>query len=308
MRCPTLNELPSPPPGRTGWPWTEESPSLTEALPDGSSWPDISIVTPSYNQGQFIEETIRSVLLQGYPNLEYIIVDGGSTDDTLTIIRKYEQWLKWVSEPDQGQSDALNKGFIQAGGDIAAWLNSDDTYQPGALGRIGQVFNQDRSSAVVHGHCNVINEHSQVIGFAKSPPTTFNRLIQYWRRKFPQPAGFFRRSVLEEVGLLNCNLQFVMDYDLWLRIAQIHKFHRIDDILANFRLHPASKTVQGWPTAFDAEADTISKAYWGSKISWWYTYLTVGRFIGMWRRRLKIRTRLRAALRWFYEGVSVSKK
>jgi len=121
MRCPTLSGLPPPPNDRVGWPWTEATPPAGETLPDGRPWPKISIVTPSYNQGQFIEETIRSVLLQGYPNLEYLIIDGGSTDGSVEIIRKYEPWLAyWVSERDGGQSEAINKGFRRATGEIVA--------------------------------------------------------------------------------------------------------------------------------------------------------------------------------------------
>ena len=122
MRCPTLAELPSPLPGTTGWPWREETRQLPNTLPDGSPWPRISIVTPSFNQGKYIEETIRSILLQGYPNLEYIIMDGGSNDGSLEIIKKYEPWLAlWVSEKDRGQSHAINKGFLSSTGDVVAW-------------------------------------------------------------------------------------------------------------------------------------------------------------------------------------------
>ena len=141
MRCPILKELPSPPPGKTDWPWTEESIQLPDKMPDGSSWPKISIVTPSLNQGQFLEETIRSVLLQGYPDLEYIIIDGGSTDDTLKVIQRYESLLAyWISEKDEGMYNAINKGFSIATGEIMAWLNSDDKYTPWALNVIGDIF------------------------------------------------------------------------------------------------------------------------------------------------------------------------
>src|SRR5947207_6789592 len=139
MTAPRLDDLPAPPSGRKGWPWTEATPKAPEKSTPNFSWPRISIVTPSFNQGQFIEETIRSVLLQGYPNLEYIIIDGGSTDNTVGVIKKYEPWLAyWVSEKDRGQCDAINKGFARATGDIFAWLCSDDVYAPGALRRIAE--------------------------------------------------------------------------------------------------------------------------------------------------------------------------
>jgi len=127
MRRPNLSDLPKPPKGKTGWPWTDETEQLPVKMSDGSDWPKISIVTSNYNYGHFIEETIRSVLLQGYPNLEYIIVDGGSTDNSVEIIKKYEPWLTyWVSEKDNGQASAINKGFSNASGEIYSWINSDD--------------------------------------------------------------------------------------------------------------------------------------------------------------------------------------
>ena len=139
--CPILSELPSPPRYKTGWPWTEKVPQLPQSMPDGNAWPRVSIVTPSLNQGQYLEETIRSVLLQGYSNLEYIIIDGGSTDGSVEIIRKYEPWLNyWVSEPDKGQSHAINKGFRRSTGEIMAYLNGDDIYYPNTLHDVATNF------------------------------------------------------------------------------------------------------------------------------------------------------------------------
>src|ERR1700747_491647 len=130
MRCPQLNDLPEPPPGKKGWPWTEESTALPSS--DEQQGPRITVVTPSFNQGTFLEETIRSVLLQGYPDLEYIVLDGGSTDNSVDILRNYDRQLtNWVSERDRGQTHAINKGLARATGDIAAYLNSDDLYLPG---------------------------------------------------------------------------------------------------------------------------------------------------------------------------------
>ena len=132
--CVRLDELPEPPRGKTGWPWTEESSRLPSRGPEGGSWPRLSVITPSFNQGQFIEETIRSILLQGYPNLEYIVMDGGSTDNSAAIIKKYSPWLTyWTSEPDSGQSDAINRGLKRASGDFATWINSDDLLSKNAL-------------------------------------------------------------------------------------------------------------------------------------------------------------------------------
>lgn len=141
MRCPTLAELPAPPAGKTGWPWTVETPQLPDRQHDGQAWPRVSIVTPSFNQGRYIEETIRSVLLQGYPDLEYVVMDGGSTDESLEVIERYAPWLAhWESAPDRGQAHAINKGLDRASGAIHAYLNSDDYYLPGALNSVGASF------------------------------------------------------------------------------------------------------------------------------------------------------------------------
>jgi len=255
LRCPTLSELPPPPPGKTGWPWTEESPQLPDTMPDGRPWPRVSIVTPSYNQAQFIEETIRSVLLQGYPNLEYIIIDGGSTDSSVGIIKKYEPWLSyWVSEPDRGQAHAINKGFQKATGEILTWLNSDDVYLPGAARTAVKCLISQPETAMVYGDCRIIDEHSQVIDLWKSPDFSLAELP--FKCFIPQQTVFFRREVLDQVGLLKTDLHYALDYDLWLRLAPCHIIRHIPTFLAEHRKCGGTKTVTH-PEAFWPEIVSI---------------------------------------------------
>lgn len=243
MRCSTLADLPPPPEGKTGWPWTEDSPQLPEKMPDGREWPKVSIVTPSFNQGVFIEETIRSVLLQGYPNLEYIIMDGGSTDESIDIIRKYESWITfWVSEPDSGQSNAINKGFKMATGEIVAWLNSDDLYTAGAIITIVKVFLKDPGRTIVYGDCDIINETSRVVSHQKARKFELKKL--YYGNIFAQPASFMNAIKFNKVGFLDESLHYSMDYDLWMRLGYEHGgMQYIAKTLALFRLHGNSKSV-----------------------------------------------------------------
>ena len=152
MRCPTLKELPPPPPGKTGWPWTEETPTPGDPSPAPAPGRGSASSPPSYNQGAFLEETIRSVLLQGYPDLEYILIDGGSTDGSREIIERYAPWLAyWVSEPDHGQSQAINKGFRSCSGEILTFLSSDDTYLPGTFQDLGRRWRPDAPYGAVIG-------------------------------------------------------------------------------------------------------------------------------------------------------------
>ncbi len=241
MRCPTLTELPPPPPGKTGWPWTAESAQLPDTMPDGAPWPRVSIVTPSYNQAQFIEETIRSVLLQGYPDLEYIIIDGGSTDGSVEIIRKYEPWLAyWVSEKDRGQSHALNKGFRRATGDIVGWLNSDDTYQPEAIARAIDYLSATPDCALVYCDCHVIDKDSHVYGQVKGREFIWKE--QLLKNSVPQQGVFVRRSALGEVGGVDETLHYIMDYELWLRLGHEHRLGYVEDCWANFRVCTGTKS------------------------------------------------------------------
>ena len=218
MRCPTLNKLPPPLPGRTGWPWTEEGPQLPDTMLDASLWPRVSIVTPSYNQGRFIEETIRSVLLQGYPDLEYMVVDGGSTDESVQIIRKYAPWLAfWVSEKDNGQSHAINKGWRRAQGDIIAYLNSDDRLEVGALRWVAETFLAQPGLAVVYGDRNMVNGKGQLIRQLTSWP--YDRAQLMLADYIHQASTFVRRCALEQVGLIDESFHMCMDYDYWVRLA-----------------------------------------------------------------------------------------
>lgn len=240
---PILTELPPPPPGKTGWPWTEESPQLPDTMPDGSPWPWVSVVTPSYNQVQFLEETIRSVLLQGYPNLEYIIMDGGSTDGSVEVIRKYEPWLAyWVSEPDRGQTEAIKKGFRRARGQILAWLNSDDTYNPDAVSKAVRCLHEHPAVAFIYSNYYVVDEEEQHLYRART--RTFDISQQVLQNLIPQPTTFIRRDAVEAVGGLDESLHYAMDYDLWIRLGlHFPVSHLPRAILASFRMHTRSKTV-----------------------------------------------------------------
>lgn len=213
--------------------------------------PLVSIITPSFNQARFLEATMQSVLSQDYTNLEYIVVDGGSTDGSLEIIRRYESRLAWwVSEHDQGQTDAINKGMAQAHGEILAWLNSDDTYLPGTVASAVDCLRTSPRAGVVYGDANYIDEAGNVIGRFPAAQTDCRRLRQGYVH-IPQQAAFFRGDLWREVGPLDPTYYFAMDYDLWVRIAGRAELKYVRQTWANFRLHSAGKTIAAdercWP-------------------------------------------------------------
>jgi glycosyltransferase involved in cell wall biosynthesis/ADP-heptose:LPS heptosyltransferase len=224
----------------------------------------ISIVTPSFQQGRFIEETIRSVLDQRYPNFEHIIVDAGSTDQTISILKKYPH-LHWVSEKDLGQAHAINKGLLMSSGDIVAYLNSDDVYRPQAFQTIARYFEENPSARMVVGDCDYINESSETTGHLTARYEKFEDLVRYWGWDkwycLPQQAVFLRRDVLSEVGLFDIRYQMVMDLDMWLRIAQITSPRVLSQTLAAFRLAPDTKTVSSAHRMY-AEEFQASRRYW----------------------------------------------
>ncbi len=217
-----------------------------------SSLPLVSIVTPSFNQAKFLEETIRSVLDQDYPHIEYILIDGGSTDGSVEIIRKYAHRLAyWVSEKDRGQTDALNKGFAAANGSILAWLNSDDTYQPGAIRSAVDYLISHPRVGLVYGDLNFINERGEIVGKFPAAQTDLARLRRGYVH-IPQPAAFFRTDLWKKVGPLDPSFYFAMDYDLWVRLAGLSDLQYLPgQVWANFRLHSSGKTMAAdercWP-------------------------------------------------------------
>ncbi len=203
--------------------------------------PLVSIVTPSLNQGCFIEETILSVKNQTYSNIEHIVVDGGSTDETLDILRQYSDSIVWLSEPDEGQSDAINKGWRMSKGEILAYLNSDDIYKPWAVEMAVKYFAGHKDVDMVYGECDIIDEEGEVTG--QLPSTEFNLVeLLCCRVGLPQPAMFFRRSVLEEVGYLDTNIHYAMDYDLFVRVGLKSKIKKIPQLLADFRFCTGTKS------------------------------------------------------------------
>lgn len=265
MRCPRLDELPSPPEGKIGWPWTEQSEPLLDKMPDGSDWPRISIVTPSYNQGQFIEETIRSVLLQGYPNLEYIIIDGGSSDNSVEIIKKYEAWISyWVSERDSGQSDAINKGLKKTTGQVMGWLNSDDMhylnaycnltrfYRPGAALWIGK-------DCVLNGDLIDFNSNCSPI-ISKQVPIRWEHIL-YYKVIIPQVGTFWSRELWIKVDQYISEYHLALDYDLWLRMSKYVCSIPVPEILGITRVQPEAKTVKNGYQAYSEECDFVRKKY-----------------------------------------------
>ena len=269
MRCPTLKELPRPPKEKMGWPWTEESKPLQDQMPDGRSWPGITIVTPSYNQGQFLEETIRSILLQGYPNLEYFIFDGASTDNSVEVIKKYAPWISyWVSEPDSGQSDAISRGLKRGTGQVATWINSDDVLCKDALVTHASRMAFD-DNVVYAGICIYIDIESRPLRTHQGRIHSLEDLLRIktvWRTggNLVQPETIFPLKLALEVGGINKNLHDAMDYEFWGKLLLAGARIQYTDIpFGMLRLHAMQKTANGLRTTramLDVAASLIPQA------------------------------------------------
>lgn len=253
--------------------------------------PLVSIITPSFNQARFLEATVRSVLEQDHPNLEYLIVDGGSTDGSVDIIKKYADRLAWwVSVKDKGQTDAINKGFARAQGEILAWINSDDTYEPGAVSAAVKYLQEHPEVGLVYGDANFIDEEGRIIGRFAARQTDLARLRRGYVH-IPQQAAFFRADLWREVGPLDPSFYFAMDYDLWVRLAARAPIHYTPQTWANFRLHSSGKTIAAddrcWPEMI--RIHRRDGGNWLSVIVAKYYVRKVVAPLLNWRRRLQMR-------------------
>lgn len=250
--------------------------------------PLVSIITPSFNQAPFLRRTIESVLSQDYPNLEYIVIDGGSEDGSLEIIQAYADRLAhWESISDKGQTDAINKGFARAKGKYIAWLNSDDVYYPGAVKEAVTYLEAHPEVGLVYGDCDFINAADRVIGRFPAAQTDYARL----RRGYvhvPQAAAFFRRDLWEKVGPLDPEFFFAMDYDLWVRLAaQAPLVYLPGRTWAGFRLHGEAKTIAAdarcWPEML--KVHYREGGHWLSAIQMKYYLRKLAAPLINWRRK-----------------------
>lgn len=249
--------------------------------------PTLSIVTPSYNQERFIDETIKSVISQkGDFNIDYIVIDGKSTDGSIDIIKKYDTLLtqgewsvkcrginyRWVSESDKGQADAIAKGFRMAEGNIFAYLNSDDIYQPGALGHVAAFFGLHPDVGMVYGDVNYMDEYGSTMGEYPTEPFDYKRLAVC--NFIGQPSAFFTKDAYEEVGGMDVNLQYVMDHDLWIKLAQKVRIEYLPELLSSFRIHKEAKSVSRQQAFlnFQESLQTIFRHYKWAPINRIYGY------------------------------------
>lgn len=263
-----------------------------------TSYPRISIVTPSFNQARFLEVTILSVLNQKYPNLEYFVMDGGSTDGSVEIIQKYASQLTyWESKPDRGQSHAINKGWRMATGELIAWLNSDDAYTPGTLFEVAEVWQKDKSVGFINGISEFIDEFGEPTGkLFGAEFNVLNALLSY-HNKTAQQSTFISRSVIEKVGYLNENYQMAMDWDLWFRIGLEYRTIFVNKVWSKYRIWSDTKTEKLRLSSLPEERQILNKlvknkklnltnsqkkqifaVFWGKKAIDYYNYANKRKF------------------------------
>lgn len=241
-------------------------------------WPKISLVTPSFNQGQFIRHTIDSVLNQKYPNLEYWVMDGGSTDDTVAILKSFGKRINWVSQKDKGQTDALNQGLQKCTGDIVAYINSDDVLLPGTLAKVASYFQAHPTAQWVTGDYQIIDAQGKQY---QSYVVWYKKLLRLWPTQtvlsianfIIQPSTFWRRSLHDELGFFDESRRYCMDFDFWLRVIQRYPLQVISEPLSQFRIHAQSKGGADYRKQFTEEHQVVQKYTqnaWLLRLHWWH--------------------------------------
>ncbi len=263
-------------------------------MPALSANPKVSIVMPSYNQGQFLEASIRSVLEQSYPNIEYIAVDGASKDNSLEILKKYQQHFAWwVSEKDRGHADALNKGFSHATGEILAWLNSDDVYLPNAVAEAVAILQEHPEAGMVYGDADLIDNSGVKVGEFAARQTDYRRLLR-GSVHIPQATTFFRADLWRQVGPLDLSLFFSFDYDLWVKLAKVSRILYVPKRWAQFRIHEEGKTIAKDDRCYPDMLKVLEREG-GSWLSWLRLRFYARRLFYSWLP-WKFRLRLRKSL------------
>jgi glycosyltransferase involved in cell wall biosynthesis len=266
-------ELPTPPEHRQGWPW--RAPSASSSLQRSSDahgrWPKVTIVVPSYDQAPFLEQTLRSILLQDYPDIEVWVIDGGSDDGSLEILRRYEAWLAgWVSEEDRGQAHAVNKGWQRASGDLVGWLNSDDLLMPGALAQTAGTLRARPGIDLVYGDNLIIDRTGDPLpppyDRQEGRPFSEQEFLFRWRQPVRQPGFLMRRSVLDRVGMLDEAFQFAMDFEFFVRVARAGcEAVHLPSVVAAFRRHGRSKTETVELSKLDELLEIHRRAFTGAQ-------------------------------------------
>lgn len=229
-----------------------------------SELPIISVVTPTLNQGRFIKDTIESVLSQKYPRLEYLVIDGGSTDGTREILVNYGDAITWRSEPGLSQTEAINLGWGQMGGEIFSWINSDDIYYPGTFKKVGNLLTERPEVDMVYGDCDYIDEHGEYLRPYPTREYNYLELLQETENYIPQPATFLRRKILENIGYLDKELEYVMDFDFWLKAGRWHKVMYFPEKMAAMRLQWEAKSIAKL-SEFAKELVIIYQAYFSDE-------------------------------------------
>lgn len=232
--------------------------------------PLVSIVTPSYNSAAYLKETIESVLSQDYPRIEYIVVDGGSTDGTIEILERYKERLRYVSGPDSGAAEAINRGFEVSHGSIFAWLSADDTYLPGAVSTAVRSLTSDPNLAAVYGEAYWVGSQGEVL--RRYPTQPFDPELLGQECYICQPACFLRRAAFQEVGMLDMKLQFAFDYDLWIRMSRRYRFGWLPEYLATSRMHGSTKTLGRRAQVFRETFRILKHHYGYVPFQWVYGY------------------------------------